>query len=126
MKVTNMNEGGIPKRLLIIDDEIDVCEILSVRLNHSGYAVESALDGPSAIEKIDDFSPDGIILDLNLPGMNGWEVCQEIRTHFPETQIPILILTGNKLEEHIVMAKKYGANEVLEKTVNFNHFYETK
>jgi len=112
------------KRLLIIDDENDLCDMLSVRLNHLGYAVESAPNGTEGLSKVKNFVPHAIFLDLNLPGKGGWEVCQEIRAQEKGKDVPIFILTGAKMDKHLKLAKEYGANDVLEKSVGFPEVME--
>ena len=112
------------KRILVIDDENDLCELLSIRLSHLGYSVESALDGPSGLTMVKDFGPDVIFLDINLPGMGGWEVCQKIRAQEKGKAASIFILTGAKMDQHQKLAKEFGANGVLEKTVGFTELME--
>lgn len=67
------------ERILVVDDEINICELLSMELSMEGYDVRCASDGNTAIELFESFSPDVVLLDIMLPGKNGYEVCGEIK-----------------------------------------------
>jgi two-component system, OmpR family, alkaline phosphatase synthesis response regulator PhoP len=85
-----MNLTG--KRILIIDDEPDIREFVSYNLAKKGYVVASAADGISGYELATKFEPDLIILDILMPGMNGYEACLKLRNNpqFAKTQIVFL------------------------------------
>jgi len=81
-------------RILIVDDDTDLLEMLRLALRPLGYTVYTATTGEAAIEKAQRLRPDSIVLDLLLPGMNGYEVCEHLR-HQPATaDIPIIIITA--------------------------------
>ena len=71
--------SSIPK-ILVVDDEEDILEILRYNLEKEGFQVKTACDGPTAIEKATEFEPNLIILDIMMPGMDGIEVCQKLRS----------------------------------------------
>lgn len=85
-----MNLNG--KRILIIDDEPDIREFVTYNLSRKGYMVASAADGISGYELAMKFEPDLIILDILMPGMNGYETCMKLRENpqFVNTQIVFL------------------------------------
>lgn len=70
---------AVSRRILVVDDNQDSAESLSVLLRLQGHLVESAHDGRRALQAAERFRPDVILLDLGMPGMNGYEVCREIR-----------------------------------------------
>ena len=82
------------KKILIIDDERDLAEMISFRLEANGFEVSSALGGPSGIEKANTFKPDLIILDLMMPGMDGYEAAKRLKADVHTSKIPIIILTA--------------------------------
>lgn len=107
------------KRILIVDDEPGVIGLIT-RILHSideDYEVTSALDGYGAGEKVTSFHPDLIILDLRMPGMDGFEVCQRIKAN-PETKnVKILAITGYAEVENIRKIIESGAEHCLMKPI---------
>ncbi|MFH0772275.1 MAG: response regulator [Candidatus Omnitrophota bacterium] len=83
------------KKILIIDDEADFADTLSFSLESNGFAVVSAPDGPSGIEKLKSEKPDLIILDLMMPGMDGYEVAKRLKADNATSKIPIIVLTAS-------------------------------
>jgi two-component system, OmpR family, response regulator MprA len=79
------------ERILIIEDDEGIVRVLRRALTYEGYQVETSLDGEAGLAQARDWRPDLIILDLMLPGMDGLEVTQRMRT---EGNIPILMLTA--------------------------------
>ena len=79
------------EKILVVDDEISLQETLTYKLQKEGYQVEVAGDGLTALELARSINPDLIILDVMLPGMDGFEVCRTLRQ---ETNIPVLMLTA--------------------------------
>jgi CheY-like chemotaxis protein len=81
-----------PRRILVVDDNADACEMLRSALVHAGHAVEVAGNGPDAIAIADGFRPDVGVLDIGLPGMNGYELARRLRRS--HTRIRLIALTG--------------------------------
>ncbi len=100
------------EKVLIIDDEIALQETLAYNLTKEGYDIMVAGDGKNALEKADQFQPDMIILDVMLPGMDGFEVCQRLRK---KTNSPILMLTARDDEIDRVVGLEVGADDYLTK-----------
>lgn len=103
------------KRLLVIDDEVDIGETVKIRLEANGYSVNLAYDGLDGIAKAVKTRPDLILLDILMPQVDGFEVCRRLRK-IPETQnIPIIMLTAIKSPESLQKAKEAGAQDYLAK-----------
>lgn len=102
----------MPEKILIVEDEPALQETLAYNLEHQGYSVESAGDGQSAILKARASNPDLILLDIMLPGMDGFEVCRMLRK---EMNVPILMLTARDDEIDRVVGLEVGADDYLTK-----------
>jgi DNA-binding response OmpR family regulator len=105
----------VSKQILIVDDEDSVRVFLSTLLQHSGFATYRAGDALAALELLEEVSPDLIILDVMLPGMDGIELCRLLRARAETAQIPILIHSGRSYAESISHAFQAGANAYLAK-----------
>src|SRR5688500_8854586 len=81
-------------RVLVVDDEAPVRDFLQRVLIGAGFAVDSAVDGPSAVEAIMTRSPDVVLLDVQLPGTNGFELCRRLRLNRATRLTPIILVTG--------------------------------
>lgn len=87
------------KKVLVVDDEPDIANLAKIRLTNEGFDVATANSGKEALEKVAGDPPDVIVLDVMMPGMNGWEVASRLRGD-PETKdIPILMLTALGMAE---------------------------
>lgn len=84
----------MPKTILIADDDANLVEVLAWALRDAGYATRSAATGQEAVEKAQRAPPDLVLLDLMLPGMNGFSVCQALREQAATASIPVIIITG--------------------------------
>lgn len=98
------------KKVLIVDDEDGILDVLSMALESKGFRVECAHDGLEGVEKAKCFVPDVVILDILMPRMDGWEACRVMRSEkkLDNTKI-ILLTTSHKLKQ----AKEAGANQVM-------------
>ena len=81
-------------RILVVDDEPDVVDMLRMMLENASYEVVSAYDGKEGIEKAKKEKPDAIVLDLMMPGMNGFEACKEMKNDPELKAIPVIVLTA--------------------------------
>jgi putative two-component system response regulator len=111
-KENNNNMGSL---VLIVDDEYIGRETLQSVLEGEGYELEMAENGPQAIEKAKQLLPDVILLDVMMPGMTGFEVCQRIRSDPQIAEIPIIILTALDDRESLLNALKAGADDFISK-----------
>jgi DNA-binding response OmpR family regulator len=100
------------EKILIVEDELTLQETLAYNLKHQGYDVVTASDGPSAIAQNKASHPDLILLDIMLPGMDGFEVCRILRKEFTT---PILMLTARDDEIDRVVGLEVGADDYLTK-----------
>jgi two-component system KDP operon response regulator KdpE len=99
-------------RILVVDDEVQILRAVHRALAARGYTVVTAPDGEDAIAEVEAAMPDLVVLDLNLPGIDGMEVCRRLRTR---TQVPILILSVREDEAGKVQALDLGADDYLTK-----------
>lgn len=106
------------KRVLVIDDEMDLVELLMIRLRSTGFNSDFALDGRTGLEKVRQFKPDVILLDILLPGMNGWEVFEKLRNDPVTKSIPVVIITALQSNEVEDKAIQEGAQRVVLKPYN--------
>lgn len=100
------------KRILVVDDEVKIVELVSDYLKRSGYDVLSATDGKSALEKVQREKPDLIILDLGLPKMDGLDVTRSIRQ---SSVAPIIMLTARSDESDKLIGLELGADDYITK-----------
>ncbi|MFA5780588.1 MAG: response regulator [Elusimicrobiota bacterium] len=105
-------------KILVVDDENDYHKLLKIILKPEGYSVISAYDGQEGIEKIYKEKPDLVILDINMPKMSGWEVCNEIRKDQKLAYIPILMLTVRSKQEEQIRGLQIGSDDYMTKPFN--------
>ena len=106
------------KRILIVDDEPDVIQILSVRLKAAGYEIQTAVNGEDALQKIAQKHPDLVILDAVMPKMDGFAVYKQLRTQKETAHIPVIVLTARgKMEDTFQIL---GVNEFMMKPFDLN------
>ena len=102
-------------RILLVDDEPDLVQLVSVRLVAAGYEVVTAYDGQEALEQAKKQKPSLIILDLMLPKLDGYKVCRLLKFDERYRGIPILIFTARAQVEDVQMATQCGADAYLTK-----------
>jgi two-component system, OmpR family, response regulator ResD len=98
--------------ILIIEDEANIVDLVRLYVEEAGFTLAVAGDGPSGLTTYEQIAPDLIILDLMLPGMDGYEVCKRIRA---QGHTPILMLTARRTEDDRVMGLDLGADDYLTK-----------
>lgn len=103
------------KKVLIIDDEFPVRYLVEHQLRRNGFEAFSAKDGPSGIQAAHAHKPDVIVLDIMMPKMNGFEVCQEIRNAPTIASTPVIFLTACMTRKHKLRAFEIGADDYLVK-----------
>lgn len=106
-------------RILVIDDEKEVCDIFKKALNHEGYEVFTAVDGLSGLEIMKDKKPDIILLDLRMPKMDGIEVLQRIKKIDKNTVV--IIITGYGSMDSARIALKLGAFDYITKPIDLDY-----
>lgn len=112
------NEVKKPSKILIADDNHQNCELLDAYLADEGYQIEMAYDGQQALDTVARSQPDVILLDIMMPKVSGYEVCQRLKSN-PETRdISIIMVTALAEMGDIEKAVNAGANDFLTKPVN--------
>ena len=106
------------KKILIVDDDKQIVEVLSQMLSSDGYQIEKAFDGFEAGRKVIQFMPDLMILDLYMPGMDGFEVCRRVKKDSDTSHILIMALTGFDTPENEDRIMKAGADGYMAKPVD--------
>ena len=103
------------ERILVVEDERSIADLVAEALKRQGYRVETAGDGDQALEAAETTLPDLIILDLMLPKLDGWEVCRRLREEDTTRRIPIIMLTARRDEKDVVAGLELGADDYLRK-----------
>src|SRR5512145_1707073 len=101
--------------ILIVYDEENIIELGRLYLENEGYKVEAANDGLEALRKFEHLNPALIVLDLMLPGLNGWEVCKKIRA---VSETPIIMLTARTDDVDKIVGLELGADDYMTKPYN--------
>jgi DNA-binding response OmpR family regulator len=108
-------ETKMSDTILIVDDEQHIIDLAKMYLEVEGFKTASATDGKVALQKILNEKPQLIVLDLMLPGMDGWEVCRRVRS---ESDVPIIMLTARSDDIDRIVGLELGADDYLTKPFN--------
>jgi CheY-like chemotaxis protein len=111
-------QDAIPSRILIADDNEQNCELLEAYLVTADYEIAMAFDGQETIDKVAEFHPDLILLDIMMPRMSGYEVCKQLKEGDDTRNIPILMVTALNEMGDIEKAVNAGCDDFLTKPVN--------
>ena len=103
------------EKILIIDDEENIVQLLILNLMAESFNIDTAYDGEEGLNKVDSFQPDLIILDIRLPKMTGWELCQKIKEDPKYKKMSVIILTASAQRTDRDKAFSLGADEFLSK-----------
>ncbi|MBR6509222.1 MAG: response regulator transcription factor [Clostridia bacterium] len=99
-------------KILIVDDDVNICELLRLYLEKNGFESVVANDGLKAVEYASKYNPDLILLDIMLPGLDGWQVCREIRK---TSEVPIIMLTAKGETFDKILGLELGADDYVTK-----------
>lgn len=102
-------------RVLVVDDESDITELLTYNFRDAGYEVLTASDGIAGVRSAQRWLPDAIVLDLNLPGLDGFAVCEMLRQLRSTRDIPILMLTAWATDQSRETGLRLGASDYVTK-----------
>ncbi len=110
-------------KILIVDDEENVREVISYLLGERGFIIEEAKDGKEALKKAEECKPDIIILDVSMPGMNGIQTRKQLRKNLHTQNIPIIFLSAEKCITEVVQNTPGAPIEYIEKPFNLAHLF---
>lgn len=110
--------SGMAKKILVVDDQEDVRTLLTQSLVAKGYQVSSACNGAECWQAVRSARPDVLILDIEMPVMNGIEVLQKIREHPELKDLPVIMLTGKSEDQDILAGYSFGADFYITKPFN--------
>ncbi len=110
------------KRILILDDNQDILEIVHETLEYEQFNVKSTGDGTDVMPLVKEFSPDLVLLDYKVAGMNGGEICQQIKTHPDFSHIPVIIFSAYVNHQEDLFA--YGCDATINKPFDLSELVE--
>lgn len=106
--------------IVVIEDEADIRQVIEINLAAEGYRVQCAADGQSGLELVRRELPDLVLLDLMLPGLNGLDICRELKGDSATRQIPLIMVTAKGEESDIVLGLGLGAEDYITKPFRVN------
>ncbi|ARP72275.1 DNA-binding response regulator [Streptomyces pluripotens] len=104
--------AGAQRRVLVVEDDPTIADAVAARLHAEGFLVQTAADGPAAVDAAEAWQPDLLILDVMLPGFDGLEVCRRVQAHRP---VPVLMLTARDDETDMLVGLGVGADDYMTK-----------
>jgi two-component system alkaline phosphatase synthesis response regulator PhoP len=105
----------LPKKILIVEDEPDILQLVKLYLEKEGFRTATAVNGAQALKKVKEDKPDLIVLDLMLPELDGLEVCKRLRSVPDTAMLPIIMLTAKAEESDTVIGLELGADDYVAK-----------
>jgi len=106
------------KIILVVDDEKDIVQLIRYNLEREGFKVESASDGNEALKRANEIKPDLILLDIMLPGKDGYEVMKSLNQNEKTANIPVIFLTAKSAEFDEVLGLELGADDYIVKPIS--------
>ncbi|HYM21366.1 MAG TPA: response regulator [Candidatus Kapabacteria bacterium] len=106
------------KTVLIVDDEKDIRDLLAYNLSKEGFAVLTAGDGNEALDTLGKHKADLVVLDIMMPGLDGYEVCKQIRATEAWKSLPVIFLTARSAEVDQIVGLELGADDYIQKPVS--------
>jgi DNA-binding response OmpR family regulator len=120
----SLKEGS--HKIMVVDDEADIVFILRCMLRRQGYEVIEAFSGEECLERIEEEKPDLVIMDIMMPGLDGWEVCKKIKENYNTSAIPVSMLSVKKSSEDRKKSLEYAhADEHLVKPIELHTVINT-
>ena len=107
--------SALGAKILLVEDEDSLRRVMKDLLEREGYVVFEARDGVQALDQVDRHAPDLIMLDLNLPGLDGYTVLEQLRSRPATAHIPVIVLTAKGDEDNEVRVFELGADDFLTK-----------
>ena len=103
---------GAQRRVLVVEDDATIVDAIAARLRAEGFLVQTAGDGPAAVDTAEAWQPDLLILDIMLPGFDGLEVCRRVQAQRP---VPVMMLTARDDETDMLVGLGVGADDYMTK-----------
>lgn len=113
-----------PKRVLVVEDNLESAQVLTALVRDMGHEVQFAINGHAALEIARTFRPDIVLLDLGLPGMDGYEVCSRLRHDPSFGPIRVIALTAYAHDEHRIRARAAGCHLHLVKPISPRELFD--
>lgn len=114
----NLPEDHLSQSVLVVDDEPMARTLLRLMLVRAGFDVSEAEDGYDALEKIKEEMPDLVILDVMMPGLDGFSVCRAVRESAPTAHLPVIMLSAKTDMDSVNRGLRAGANKYLTKPIS--------
>ncbi|MDH3588291.1 MAG: response regulator [Gammaproteobacteria bacterium] len=105
-------------RILLVDDEPMILRIMRVTLEDRGFQIKIAHNGLQALELVGDFEPHAVVTDIDMPKMNGRELCQKLRERYSAEDLPLFVVTSKTAVEHRAWSEQLENLHFLEKPVS--------
>jgi DNA-binding response OmpR family regulator len=115
LNLKKRREIFLPKKILIVDDEPGILVALQFLMEQQGYNVQTAESGEFALELICQYNPDLVLLDIMLPGIDGWEICEIVRFNPDYRNIKIIFLTAKSSEVEVAKGLALGGDAYITK-----------
>lgn len=113
------------QKILIVDDEKDLVEMIETQFQSLGYEIQKAYSGKEALEKIKQDLPNFIFLDIMMPGLNGYDVCKELKSDPHTKNIPVIMLSAKVQKVDQLQGKESGADGYICKPFEFSDLIKT-
>lgn len=113
------------KKVLIVDDEGDLTDMVALRLEHEGFSIAVANNGKAGLKKAKEFKPDVVLLDVLMPEMDGWEVCKKLKEGHATKSIPVILFTVLEKKKVEKGAKQCGVIRIIGKPFDKNELLRT-
>jgi two-component system OmpR family response regulator len=111
-------------RVLVVDDEPEITEIVEAFLTEAGYTVAAENAPANAAQRVNEFQPDVILLDIMMPGMDGYDVCQQIKSQPNMAHVPVIFLTGKDRADDMGRSFKVGGDMFIKKPFSCERLLE--
>lgn len=117
-------KAGENIKVLIVDDDQTILDVTSEVLALDGFITMTAINGKSALFKVKDQKPDIILLDIKLPGIDGFQVCRQVRADKQSAHIPVIMMTGDQTVD-IETGFSVGADDCIIKPLNMDYLIKS-
>ncbi len=112
------------KKILVVDDEPDIVQVVSFRLRNAGYDVVTALSGRKGLDLVESERPDLILLDLRLPDIEGYDICEKLKNDEKYKSIPVVLLTASIISGSVKKLESSGADDCILKPFDYEDLLE--